>query len=243
MNILYVVGIGPGEPGGMTKNAHEALLDAELIVGYKKYVELIRPYYADKEYIDTGMMQEADRCRAALEAAASGRSTALVCSGDAGVYGMAGLVYELSVNCPDVDIKIVAGVSAALSGGAILGAPLGHDFTVISLSDLLTPWELIEKRLACAAMGDFCICLYNPSSHKRKDYLKRACDILLHTISGDTVCGIAKNIGREGEAFETFTLKELRETEVDMFTTVFIGNSKTRVINGKMVTPRGYRDV
>ena len=156
---------------------------------------------------------------------------------------MAGLVYELSVEYPDVEIDIVPGISAVLSGSAVLGAPIGHDFAVISLSDLLTPWELIEKRLALAGEGDFCICLYNPSSHKRRDYLKRACEILLNYKGEDTICGYVRNIGREGEEYHITTLKELKDTEVDMFTTVFIGNANTKVIENKMVTPRGYKGV
>ena len=141
----------------------------------------------------------------------------------------------------EVEIQVVAGVTAALSGGAVLGAPLGHDFCVISLSDLLTPWEVIEKRLRCAAWGDFCLCLYNPSSHKRADYLAKACDILLaEGKSPDTVCGWVRNIGREGQSAQVLSLKELRDAKLDMFTTVFIGSSTTQEISGRMVTPRGY---
>ena len=241
MKLLYVVGLGPGKQEGMTLAADRALRESEIIIGYSKYVALVRPYFPKKTYMDTGMTKETERCRKALETANEGRTTALVCSGDSSVYGMAGLVYELSVDYPDVSIRVIPGVTAALSGGAILGAPLGHDFAVISLSDLLTPWETIEKRLHCAGQGDFCISLYNPGSHKRTDYLQRACDILLQYRSGDTVCGLAHDIGRDGEWCELTTLAKLRDTAVDMFTTVFIGNDQTRVIAGKMVTPRGYR--
>ena len=241
MKLLYVVGLGPGKQEGMTLAADRALRESEIIIGYSKYVALVRPYFPEKSYMDTGMTKETERCRKALETANEGRTTALVCSGDSSVYGMAGLIYELSVDFPDVSIRVIPGVTAALSGGAILGAPLGHDFAVISLSDLLTPWETIEKRLHCAGQGDFCISLYNPGSHKRTDYLQRACDILLQYRSGDTVCGLAHDIGRDGEWCELTTLAKLRDTAVDMFTTVFIGNDQTRVIAGKMVTPRGYR--
>ncbi len=241
MNRLYVIGIGPGKRAGMTLEADAALRQADVIIGYSKYVELVRPCYPDKEFRDTGMTRETERCRAALAMAREGRSVALVCSGDSVVYGMAGLVYELAGEYDGVEIAVIPGVTAALSGGAILGAPLGHDFAVISLSDLLTPWETIEKRLRCAAAGDFCMSLYNPGSHKRADYLQRACDILLETLPAETVCGLAAQIGREGESFRVLTLGELRHTAVDMFTTVFIGNSQTRNIDGKMVTPRGYR--
>lgn len=241
MKKLTVIGIGPGKHEGMTIAAHQALEASDIIVGYSKYVELVQPHYPDKTYLDTGMRREAERCRQALALAAEGRAVALVCSGDSVVYGMAGLVYELCADYPGVEIAVIPGVTAALSGGAVLGAPLGHDFAVISLSDLLTPWATIEKRLRCAAAGDFCLCLYNPGSHRRTDHLQRACDILLETLSGDTVCGIAAEIGREGENCRCLTLAELRDTAVDMFTTVFIGNSHTRCIGGKMVTPRGYR--
>ena len=171
-----------------------------------------------------------------------GETVSVVCSGDAGVYGMAGLIYELSNEFPPIDIEVVPGVTAALAGAAVLGAPLTHDFAVVSLSDLLTPWELIEKRLACAAEADFCIALYNPASKKRHDYLQKACDVLQKHKSPDTVCGLVRNIGREGQYAEVMPLKQLSHTQADMFTTVFIGNAQTKMLHGKMVTPRGYRD-
>lgn len=237
---LYIVGLGPGARQKMTQEAIDVVEACEVIAGYKVYIELLRPYYQDKEYLVNGMRQEVERCRLALETANGGKRTALVCSGDAGVYGMAGITLELAVEFPEVDVHVIPGVTAALSGAALLGAPLGHDFAVISLSDLLTPWELITRRLAAAAEGDFAICLYNPSSHKRHDYLQKACAILLQGKSGDTVCGITRNIGRMGEEKRILTLSELEETEVDMFTTVFIGNSQTKRIGDWMVTPRGY---
>ncbi len=241
MGKVTVVGIGPGKFSGMTMEADEAIRAADVIVGYKKYVELVMPHYADKEFFDNGMRQEADRCREALKMAQEGKNVALVCSGDSCVYGMAGLVYELAPGFENVEVAVIPGVTAALSGGAVLGAALGHDFAVISLSDLLTPWELIEKRLDACAMADMCIALYNPGSHKRTDYLQKACDIFLRHKAPQTVCGLVHNIGREGESFEIMSLEQLRNTPVDMFTTVFIGNCATKVINGKMVTPRGYR--
>ena len=240
MGTLYVVGIGPGDCGFMTGAAREALAAADVICGYTLYVRLVAPLFPEKETYTTAMKGEIERCRWALEQAQKGRSVALVCSGDAGVYGMASPVLELAVDYPEVEVVPVAGITAALSGGAVLGAPLSHDFCVISLSDLLTPWPVIEKRLAAAAEADMCICLYNPSSHHRKDYLQKACDILLRYKDGDTVCGFVRNIGREGQASVVCTLSELRETAVDMFTTVFIGCSQTQKIGSKMVTPRGY---
>ncbi len=240
---IFVVGLGPGNVQQMTKRALNAMEESDVLCGYSVYIELIKEMYPYKRLLSTPMKKETDRCRMAIEEALSGQTVSIVCSGDAGVYGMASLMYEVAQQYPPVDIEIVPGVTAACSGAAVLGAPLIHDFAVISLSDLLTPWELIEKRLACAADGDFCICLYNPSSIKRHDYLQKACDIILQYRQADNIAGIVQNIGREGEHAEVMTLARLREKQVDMFTTVFIGNSKTKNINNKMVTPRGYKDV
>ena len=240
MHKLFVVGLGPGGADGMTVRAQNVLRASDVIVGYTVYIDLVRADFPDKEFLSTPMRKEVDRVRLALETAAQGRTVALICSGDAGVYGMSGLCEELLPQYPGVELETVPGVSAVLSGAAILGAPLMHDFAVISLSDLLTPWEKIETRLLAAAEADFVICLYNPSSHKRHDYLQRVCDLILRFASPETVCGIARNIGREGESTQVLTLEKLRDTEVDMFSTVFIGNSQTKNINGKMVTPRGY---
>ena len=232
MNKLYVIGIGPGAEDQMTRKALDILRDVDVIAGYGVYVELVKPLFPDKEYLVTPMRKEVDRCRMAIDAAKEGRTVAMISSGDAGVYGMAGLCLELAADT-DVEVEVIPGVTAALSGGAVLGAPLTHDFAVISLSDLLTPWDKIEKRLELAGEADLSIALYNPSSHRRSDYLQKACD----------VCGVVRNIGREGESYQVMTLKELRDYKADMFTTVFIGNSQTMEINGRMVTPRGYRNV
>lgn len=237
---LCVIGLGPGGASDMTRRAHEAMQECDLVVGYTVYIDLLREEFPDKEVLTTPMRKEVERCRAALEQAATGRNVAMVCSGDPGVYGMAGLILELAVEFPDVEVEVIPGVSASNGGAAVLGAPLMHDYCTISLSDWLTPWETIEKRLAAAAQADFVISLYNPSSHKRPDYLQRACDILLQHKAPETVCGTVRNIGREGEEACVLTLGELRDTQVDMFTCVFIGNSQTREIDGRMVTPRGY---
>ena len=237
---LTVVGLGPGGGADLTGRARAALEQCDLIVGYTTYLSLLDGQFPRAERFNTGMRREVERCRAAVEAAVSGREVALVCSGDAGVYGMAGLAFEVAREFPPVDIEVVPGITAACGGAAVLGAPLTHDFAVISLSDLMTPWEKIEKRLKLAAAADFVLCLYNPSSHKRHDYLQKACDILLTEKAPETVCGFVRNIGREGEEYTVLTLGELRDTPVDMFTTVFIGNSQTKVISGRMVTPRGY---
>lgn len=240
MNKVYVVGIGPGGQDFMTRQALAAMEKADILCGYTVYVDLVKPLFPDKECYTTPMTQELERCRWALDQAAGGRTVALVCSGDAGVYGMAGPLLQLAEQYPNVDVEVVSGITSALSGAAVLGAPLMHDFCVISLSDLLTPWQQIEKRLACAAAGDFVICLYNPSSKKRADYLQKACDILMREKSADTVCGWVRNIGRDGQESKVLTLGELRNEQVDMFTTVFIGSSTTRQIAGRVVTPRGY---
>ncbi len=239
---LTVVGLGPGAGRDLTGRAYDAIQGAELVVGYTTYIDMIREAFPDHEMVSTGMTREVDRVRLAVEAAAAGKNVAVVCSGDSGVYGMAGLVYEVAGEFPPIEIEVVPGITAACGGAALLGAPLTHDFAVISLSDRLTPWEKIEKRLRLAAEGDFVICLYNPRSRGREDYLRRACDILLESKDPETVCGFVQNIGRAGERAVTLPLRELRENrEVDMFTTVFVGNSQTVLINGKMVTPRGYR--
>ena len=239
---VFVVGLGPGDGQFLNGQAGAALEQAQVFCGYTVYLDLVRPLYPDKEYCATGMTRELDRCRHALELAQAGRTVALVCSGDAGVYGMASPLLELAEQFPEVDVEIVPGLTAALSGGAVLGAPLAHDFCVISLSDRLTPWQVIAKRLAAAAMGDFCVALYNPSSKGRPDYLARAVDILLENGKApDTVCGLVRNIGRPGQSHQVLSLAQLATTPVDMFTTVFIGNAATRQLGGKMVTPRGYR--
>lgn len=241
MHTLFVVGIGPGGAEFMTEQARSAMEKADVLCGYTVYIDLVAPLFPGKETYTTPMKQEIERCRWALETAQKGKDVAFICSGDAGVYGMAGLLLQLAPKYPEVDIQVVAGVTAALAGGAVLGAPLGHDFCVISLSDLLTPWNVIEKRLRCAAWGDFCLCLYNPSSRKRAGYLQKACQILMEEgKSPETVCGWVRNIGREGQCAKVLSLQELEKEQLDMFTTVFIGSSSTQAINGCMVTPRGY---
>lgn len=234
------VGIGPGGADGLTLRAHRELLAAQVIVGYTTYVGLIRNDYPQAEYVTTGMRGEVQRCKMALERAAAGQRVAVVCSGDPGVYGMAGLLYELAPEYPGVRVDVVPGVSAANGGAAVLGAPLMHDWCSISLSDLMTPWDTIEARLRAAAQADFCIVLYNPASRWRADHLRRACDVLLELKSADTVCGLVRSIGRAGQKSQTLTLGELRDVASDMLTCVFVGNSQTRLVDGHMVTPRGY---
>ena len=243
MGKLYIVGIGPGNYENMTVRADNALKSADTVIGYHVYVELVRGRYPDKEYLTTPMTRETERCLMALEEAKKGKRVALVCSGDSGVYGMAGLVLELRGEDNEPEVEIIPGLSACISGAALLGAPLTHDFAVISLSDRLTEWELIKKRLTKAAEADMSIVLYNPASHGRPDHLKKACEILMKILPWSRPSAVARNIGREGEERFFMTLAELAEFPADMFCTVFIGNSSSRMINGNMVTPRGYRDV
>lgn len=239
---LTVVGIGPGNEENMTLRALRALENAQVIVGYHVYVDLVKDRYPHKEYLTTGMTRETQRCRMALEEARKGKNVAMVCSGDSGVYGMAALCLELRGEDATPEIEVVPGLTAACSGGAVLGAPLTHDFAVISLSDRLTPWEKIASRLRHAAQADLAIAIYNPKSHGRPDHLARACDILLETLPETRLCGVVRNIGREGESATLLTLGQLRNYDADMFCTLFVGNEMTRSISGKLVTPRGYRD-
>lgn len=242
MKKLYVIGLGPGETDSITQRAKNAIKESSVIVGYDLYVKQIASLVEGKRVESTPMRREAERCRIAVEAAAGGETTAMVCSGDAGVYGMAGIVLEVAQQShPEVAVEVIPGITAACSGAAVLGAPLIHDFAVVSLSDLLTPWEKIETRLRCAAEADFVICLYNPSSRKRADYLARACAIVMQFRDEKTPCGWVRQIGREGETWGVCTLKEMASFQADMFTTVFLGNSQTKVVNGRLVTPRGYR--
>lgn len=242
---LYVIGLGPGDEQMMTAQAVNAIETSDCIVGYGVYIDLIRHFIDGKEILTTPMKQEIARCRMAVEAAASGKTVAMVSSGDAGIYGMAGLVYEVLSEYPDasIEVEVIPGITAACSAAAVLGAPLTHDFAVISLSDLLTPWEDIEKRLRLAAEAGFVMAIYNPGSKKRADHLQRACRIVSGYLPPETPCGVVRNIGREGQEAAVLTLKELESFEADMFTTVIIGNKTTKVINGKLVTPRGYRGV
>lgn len=243
MGKLIVVGIGPGNYENMTIRADRALKGCDTIIGYHVYVDLVRDLYPGKEFMTTPMTREVDRCRMAVEEAEKGKTVAMVCSGDSGIYGMAALIYEIRGESSTPEVEVIPGLTAACSGASILGAPLTHDFAVISLSDRLTPWELIEKRLTNAAEADLSIVLYNPASMGRSGHLRRACDILLNTLPADRLCAVARHIGRDGENSEYMTLSELRNFPADMFCTVFVGNASTKMIGDKIVTPRGYRNV
>ena len=241
MNKLYVIGIGPGEYEQMTLKAIHAMEKSEVIIGYTVYVDLVKEHFPGKEFLTTPMKKEVDRCVMAFEEAKKGKVVSMICSGDAGIYGMASLMLEIGKLYDDCIIEVIPGITAASSGAAVLGAPLNHDLCEISLSDLLTPWERIKKRLIAAAEGDFAMAIYNPSSHKRADYLERACRILMeHGVEPERACGYVENIGRDDTKAVTLPMEELVHTPVNMFTTVFIGNSQTKIIDGKLVTPRGY---
>lgn len=240
MNKIFVVGMGPGKEEMMTGQVIRVLEQCDAIIGYTVYLELLGERFSDKELLSTPMLQEEKRCVMAFEEAMKGKQVAMICSGDAGIYGMASLMYEIGKDYPECELEVIPGITAASSGAAVLGAPLNHDFCVISLSDLLTPWDKIEKRLQLAAQADFAMAIYNPSSKKRHDYLQKACDILLREIEPERPCGYVENIGREGIRYHVCTLSELRDRQVNMFTTVFIGNSTAEIIGGKLVTKRGY---
>ena len=241
---IYIVGTGPGGAEFLTGRAKTALDASDVIVGYHVYTELLKDAYPDKEYRTTGMTRELERCRLCFELAEQGRRVALVCSGDAGVYGLASPMFELAAEREGngVELCVVPGITAANSGAALLGAPLNNDYCVLSLSDLLTPWETIEKRLRAAIAGDFAAAIYNPSSRRRADHLRRACDVMLASgAAPERACGTVENIGRVGTATWVGTLAELRERSVNMFTTVFVGASSTVIQGDKLVTKRGYR--
>ena len=243
MTKLTVVGIGPGNLIDITERAKIAINDADVVVGYHTYIELIKPLIANKEVISTGMRQEIDRCRMAVETAIT-KNVVVISSGDAGVYGMAGLVLEMLLNLPKDQrpkFEVVAGVSAVNAAASVLGAPLMHDFAVISLSDLLTPWDLITKRVECAAQADFVIAIYNPKSHKRIENILDVQKIILKYRNKKTPVGIVTGASRENETKIISTLENFTEEDINMFSLVVIGNSQTYVKEGYMITPRGYQ--
>ncbi len=242
MQAITVVGIGPGNMEDMTPRAKRAIEHADLIIGYRTYIDLVEPYFPGKQFISSGMREEVDRCRLALKKAQEGNAVAIISSGDSGIYGMAGIMLEIAhQDGSTVPIEIIPGITAASAAAAVLGAPIMHDFAVISLSDLLTPLELIYQRIECAATGDFVICLYNPKSKSRTEYIERARERILMVRKPDTPVGIVRNAGRENEEYDITTLADMLSCEINMFTVVIIGNSQTIVEDGRIITPRGYR--
>ena len=237
---IYVVGIGPGKKADMTFKAYEKMKNSDIIVGYKTYTDLIKEYFPNTEIRSSSMMKEVDRCLEVLDLAKAGKNVALISSGDAGIYGMAGIMYEIINENDDIEVEVIAGVTATNAAAAIVGAPIMHDYVTISLSNLLTDWELIKKRLELAAQGDFIISLYNPKSKGRTTQIAEAQKIMLKYKSKDTPVAIVRNAGRENEEYEITTLENMLDFEINMLTIVLIGNSNTYVKNGKIITPRGY---
>lgn len=239
---IYVIGIGPGDMAHMTFRAKEALEESDLIVGYGTYIDLIQEHFPHKELVRSQMKREVERCRLVLQKALEGNCVALISSGDSGIYGMAGIMLEvMAEENTEIPVEVIPGVTAASAAAAILGAPMMHDFAVISLSDLLTPWETIEKRLEYAALGDFVVCIYNPKSRNRQDYIGIARSILLRNRKPDTPVGIVRNAGRKNESMDIATLENMLDFEIDMFTLVIVGNPMTYVEGGRIITPRGYQ--
>ncbi len=243
---IYVVGFGPGAEEHLTPAARRAIEDCDVCIGYRTYIDLVRPLLKGKRIVATGMTEEIDRGRKAMELARAGSKVAIVSSGDSGVYGMAGLTYEVlrdhgwDPEAPDIDVVVVPGITAACSVGALLGAPLNHDFCSISLSTLLTPWEAIERRLKAAAEADFVCALYNPKSVRRDWQIVRAQEIFLAHRAPDTPVGLVKSAWREGETVRRVPLERMAEEDIGMLTTIVIGNSQTRWFKHLMLTPRGY---
>jgi precorrin-3B C(17)-methyltransferase len=235
---IYVVGIGPGKKENMTFRAYEAMENSDIIVGYKTYVDLVKEYYPGKETKSSAMTKEVDRCTEVLELARQGKTVSLISSGDAGVYGMAGIMLEIADE--DMEVEVIPGITATNAAAAIAGAPIMHDYATISLSDLLTDWELIKKRLELAAQGDFVVSIYNPKSRGRVTQIEEAREIMMKYKPKSTPVAIVRNAGREDERYIVTTLDEMLNHEIDMLTIVLIGNSNTFVKNGKIITPRGY---
>lgn len=237
---IYAVGIGPGDRNYLAPQAEKIISECDVIIGYTTYLKLIPELVTGKKIVDTGMKGETARCERAFREAKLGKKVAVISSGDAGIYGMASLLMEMAENETDIEIEVVPGITACVAAASLLGSPLANDFAVVSLSDLLTSWQTIEKRLEAAALGDFVVCLYNPGSNSRKNSLRQACEILLKHKSPQTCCGYVRNALRSNNQYHLCLLQELSEIAVDMLTTVIVGNSDTKIIQGKLVTTRGY---
>lgn len=246
MKKITVVGIGPGSAEDITPAALQAISEADVVVGYRYYFQFVTPYLKEgAQCIDTGMKKERERAQQAFEMAEQGHQVAVISSGDAGIYGMAPLIYEMKrERDSDVEISVLPGISAFQKAASLLGTPMGHDFCVISLSDLMTPWSLIERRIVAAATADFITAIYNPKSHGRYWQLYRLKELFLKHRSGDTPVGFVRQAGREEQEVTITTLKDFNPEDIDMFTIVIIGNSQSYEWQQKMITPRGYyRDV
>lgn len=241
MTNIYVVGIGPGGAEHITPKARQAIISSDIIIGYKVYIDLLRLHFPDKDMRQSGMRSEIERCKEALNLALNGQTVGVVSSGDAGVYGMAGLMHEVAKG-QTLNIEVVPGIPAANTSAAVLGAPLMHDYATISLSDLLTPLDLIMRRVELAAQADFVICLYNPKSKGRPHHIEHARQIILQYRDKNTPVGIVRHAGRPQQSRDITTLEKMLDCEINMFATVIIGNSQTKIIGKQMVTPRGYQN-
>lgn len=239
MGKLYVIGIGPGGLEHMTIKARQALEESDIIVGYTKYIDFVRPLIEDKTIFSTGMRGEEERCRSALELCKN-KTVAVISTGDSGIYGMAGLLLELKED-ENIEVEVVPGVTAATAAASVIGAPLMHDGCTISLSDLMTSYDLIKRRVELAAEGDFVISLYNPKSEGRPDYLTENINVIKKYRKGSTPVAVVKNALRNGQEVRFFTLDGFDDSEVDMLSIVIIGNSQSYMKNGRFITPRGYR--
>ena len=237
MGKLYVIGIGPGGLEHMTLRAKEAIEESNIIVGYNKYIDMINPLVEDKELFSTGMRGEESRCRKALELSKENNIVALISTGDSGIYGMAGLILQMKEN---ENVEIIPGVTASSAAGSMVGAPLMHDNCNISLSDLMTPYNLIKKRVRNAADADMIISLYNPRSKGRPHYLREAIEIIKEYRKLSTPVAVVRHALRDGQEYKLFTLENFDEEVVDMFSIVIVGNSQSFVKEGKFITPRGY---
>lgn len=238
--MLYIVGIGSGNKDNMTFSCYETIRKSDVIVGYDKYINQIQDIIKDKEIYKSGMMQEIQRCKIAIEYAKFGKDVSVICSGDSGVYAMAGLIIELASD--DIKVKVIPGVTSSILAASVLGAPIMHDHCSISLSDLMTPIEIIYKRVELASEADFVISLYNPKSKKRSEHLKDAVNIMLKYKSKDTIVGAVKKVYDSEQEIMIFKLDSIDYEKIDMNTVVIVGNSTTYLKNGKMVTQRGYEN-
>lgn len=236
---IYVVGIGPGNMEDISVRAYKTLKNVDVIAGYITYIDLVKDEFKEKEFYVSGMKKEIDRCEKVLELAKEGKIVALISSGDAGIYGMAGIMIEVALGS-GIDVEVIPGITSSVAGASLVGAPLMHDQAIISLSDLLTDWEVITKRIDRASDGDFVISLYNPKSKGRTEQIVEAREIMLKHKAPSTPVALLRHVGREDENYTLTNLDEMLNYEIDMFTVVIVGNSKTYVKEGKMITPRGY---
>ena len=236
---IYVVGIGPGNMEDISVRAYKTLKNVDVIAGYITYIDLVKDEFKEKEFYVSGIKKEIDRCEKVLELAKEGKTVALISSGDAGIYGMAGIMIEVALGS-GIDVEVIPGITSSVAGASLVGAPLMHDQAIISLSDLLTDWEVITKRIDRASEGDFVISLYNPKSKGRTEQIVEAREIMLKHKAPSTPVALLRHVGREDENYTLTNLDEMLNYEIDMFTVVIVGNSKTYVKEGKMITPRGY---